>query len=52
MPAQEHASACVQEHGPQELPLRVVKLNELVTRKQEPAWARDHRLARTLVKQG
>ncbi len=49
----EHTPAYVREHGPLEVPLRVVKLDDaLATLKQEPGWTRDNRLAHTLAKQG
>src|SRR5579884_2624399 len=49
----ERTPAYIREHGPMEQPLRVVKLDDAVaTLKQEPAWQRDTRLARTLTKEG
>jgi len=53
MPDEEHVPAYVREHGPLQLPLRVIHLaNEIGTLKQEAGSDRDKRLARTLAKEG
>jgi hypothetical protein len=47
-----HEPAYVREHGPLEVPLRHVRLNdELASLKRQPAWERGERVAKTLVKE-
>ncbi len=53
MAAEDHVPAYVREHGPREVPVRVVKFaSEIAMLKREPRWQHDNRLAKTLAKEG
>ncbi len=53
MTAHDHIPAYVREHGPREVPVRVLKFaNEIAMLKREPGWQHDNRLAKTLAKEG
>lgn len=53
MAAHDHVPAYVREHGPREVPVRVLRFaNEIGMLKREPGWQRDTRLAKTLAKEG
>ncbi|HLZ69679.1 MAG TPA: cupin domain-containing protein [Dehalococcoidia bacterium] len=49
----ERVPAYVREHGPLELPVRVLRFgNEIARLRKEPGWQKSNRLARTLAKEG
>lgn len=53
MAEQEHVPAYVREHGPLEIPVRVLQFaSEIAQLKREPGWQHGNRLAKTLAKEG
>ncbi|SRR5579875_808330 len=51
--ASEHEPAYIREHGPLEVPLRVLRLEEQIAElKRDAAWEREGRIGRTLTKEG
>jgi quercetin dioxygenase-like cupin family protein len=53
MASEEHIPAYVQEHGPLEIPLRLVRFDECIAAlRLDPGWQRGERVAHTLVKEG
>ena len=48
-----HEPAYIREHGPLEVPLRIVRLEDQIAEvKKEAAWEHGERSAKTLVKEG
>jgi quercetin dioxygenase-like cupin family protein len=49
----EHVPEYIREHGPLEVPLRVLRFQDQIsTLKGEPAWEHGERAAKTLAKEG
>lgn len=49
----EHVPAYIREHGPLQVPLRVLRFEDQInTLKREAAWQKGERVAKTLAKEG